>query len=78
MYRPAPPPWLQVGQANVLRAPMPGVVKSLMCGPGDAVEEGSTLVTLEAMKMQNPLFAPKTGVVSGSYVGSGTAAPYQS
>ena len=45
---------------------MPGVVKSLMCGPGDAVEEGSTLVTLEAMKMQNPLFAPKTGVVSGA------------
>ncbi len=28
------------------------------------VEEGASLVTLEAMKMQNPLFAPMTGKVS--------------
>ena len=29
--------------------------------------EGAIIVTLEAMKMQNPLFAPKTGIVSISY-----------
>ena len=28
------------------------------------MEEGSSLVTLEAMKMQNPLFAPMTGKVN--------------
>ena len=28
------------------------------------VEEGAIVVTLEAMKMQNPLFAPMTGKVS--------------
>lgn len=42
---------------------MPGVVKSIVCEAGDSVEEGTTIVTLEAMKMQNPLFAPKTGKV---------------
>ncbi len=45
---------------------MPGVVKSLSCGVGDHVEEGSVLVTLEAMKMLNPLPAPRTGTVSSS------------
>ena len=42
---------------------MPGVVKSIACEAGDSVEEGTTIVVLEAMKMQNPLFAPMTGKV---------------
>ena len=54
---------LQSDQLNTLRAPMPGVVKALDCSVGETVEEGTPLVTLEAMKMQNPLFAPKTGKV---------------
>lgn len=54
---------LQESQLNLLRAPMPGVVKSIACMVGDSVEEGSTIVVLEAMKMQNPLFAPMTGKV---------------
>ena len=54
---------LQEGQSHILRAPMPGVVKSISCEPGDSVEEGTNIVTLEAMKMQNPLFAPMTSKV---------------
>lgn len=54
---------MQEGQLNILRAPMPGVVKSIACEAGDSVEEGTTIVVLEAMKMQNPLFAPMTGKV---------------
>ena len=54
---------LQEDQAHILRAPMPGVVKKIQCEEGDSVAEGSIIVTLEAMKMQNPLFAPKTGRV---------------
>lgn len=54
---------MQEGQLNLLRAPMPGVVKSIACEVGDLVEEGTTIVVLEAMKMQNPLFAPMTGKV---------------
>ena len=48
---------------NILKAPMPGVVKSILCKAGDLVEEGANIVTLEAMKMQNPLFAPMSGKV---------------
>ena len=54
---------MQEGQLNLLREPMPGVVKSIACEVGDLVEEGTTIVVLEAMKMQNPLFAPMTGKV---------------
>ena len=45
---------------------MPGVVKKIQCEEGDSVVEGTIIVTLEAMKMQNPLFAPMTGRVSES------------
>ena len=44
---------------------MPGVVKKIQCQEGDSVAEGAIIVTLEAMKMQNPLFAPMTGIVRG-------------
>ena len=53
---------------NVLRAPMPGVVKSVLCKVGDEVEVGMEVLTLEAMKMQMPLFAPNTGKVTALYV----------
>ena len=42
---------------------MPGVVKEIKCAENEVVEEGTHLVTLEAMKMQNPLSAPKSGKV---------------
>ena len=50
---------------------MPGVVKKIQCEEGDSVAEGTIIVTLEAMKMQNPLFAPMTGIVSGGRGGGG-------
>lgn len=42
---------------------MHGMVKSIACEAGDLVAEGTTIVVVEAMKMQNPLFAPMTGKV---------------
>ena len=42
---------------------MPGLVKMIACKEGDSVEAGTTVVILEAMKMQNPLIAPISGVV---------------
>ena len=53
----------QESHAHLLYAPMPGVVKSIGCEVGDSVQEGSIVVTLEAMKMQNPLYAPMSGKV---------------
>ena len=42
---------------------MPGVVKKIQCEAGDSVDEGTVVVILEAMKMQNPLHSPMTGTV---------------
>lgn len=47
-----------------LRSPMPGTVVSVSVADGDAVEEGQTVVTVEAMKMEHKLTAPVAGVVS--------------
>ncbi len=52
------------GGRRELRASMPGIVVDIKCAEGDAVEEGQTLVVLEAMKMQNPLGAEAAGKIT--------------
>ena len=47
-----------------LRAAMPGIVVDIKVAEGATVEEGQTLVVLEAMKMQNPLVAETAGKVT--------------
>ncbi len=71
---PPPPPAAAVPPAN-----HPGAVKSPMVGtvflagepgakpfvsPGQAVKEGDTLLIIEAMKVMNPIVAPRSGTVS--------------
>jgi propionyl-CoA carboxylase alpha chain len=50
--------------SKLLLCPMPGVITSVSVKPGDAVEAGQTLATVEAMKMENVLKAERRGVVS--------------
>ena len=47
------------GRAEIaaLRAPMPGLVVRVAVDEGDAVEEGDTVLIVEAMKMENELRA---------------------
>lgn len=52
------------GGKQELRAAMPGIVIDVKVAVGDRVEEGRTLVVLEAMKMQNPLAAEAAAVVT--------------
>ena len=51
-----------------LTAPMPGTVAKVLVEEGDEVEEGQTLLVLEAMKTEQSVAAPRAGrVVSLPY-----------
>jgi acetyl-CoA/propionyl-CoA carboxylase biotin carboxyl carrier protein len=46
-----------------LRAPMPGLIVAVHASEGAVIEEGGSLCTLEAMKMENEIIAPRRGRV---------------
>ena len=47
-----------------LKAPMPGLVVSVLVEEGQAVKQGQVLLVLESMKMQNELKAPRDGTIA--------------
>ena len=49
--------------ADVVEAPMPGLVRAILTAPGRSVTTGERLAVLEAMKMEHALRAPRDGVV---------------
>ncbi len=51
------------GTAKIV-SPMPGKLVRILAKPGAEVAAGDGIVVVEAMKMQNELKSPKTGVVS--------------
>jgi acetyl/propionyl-CoA carboxylase alpha subunit len=53
-----------VSRDGRIKAPIPGQIKSVFAAEGDRVEVGQPLFILEAMKMENEVHAPKSGVVS--------------
>ena len=55
----------------VITSPMSGRIVSLSASPNKAVNKGQPLASLEAMKMENEIAAPKTGIVKEVYVQSG-------
>ena len=54
-----------------LRSPMQATVVTVVVADGDEVAEGDLVVVLEAMKMEQPLHAHRSGTVSGLAVGVG-------
>jgi len=46
-----------------LRAPMPGKILAVLVNVGDKVNEDDEVIMLEAMKMENPIYAPAGGTV---------------
>lgn len=47
-----------------LRAPMPGAVIEIHAAPGQRVARGDPLLTIESMKLQTVLSAPRDGTVA--------------
>jgi biotin carboxyl carrier protein len=54
-------------------APMPGKVVRILAKEGDSVEAGQGIFVVEAMKMQNEVRSPKSGVVEKLAVSEGQA-----
>ena len=52
---------------------MPGTILDVKASAGQAVKEGDLLMILEAMKMENEIFAPCAGTVSSVAVAKGAA-----
>ena len=58
------------GDGSVM-SPMPATVVAINAIPGQAVTEGETLIVLEAMKMEMPIKAPRSGVVTAVHCAKG-------
>ena len=55
----------------MVRAPMPGLVLAIPVEVGASVTHGQTVVVLEAMKMENDLSSPRTGIIKEVRVNKG-------
>lgn len=54
-----------------LKAPMPGLVVSVLVAEGEPIQKGQVMIILESMKMQNELKAPRDGVMGRVRVKAG-------
>jgi len=52
------------GGEDIVKSPMAGLVTAIRVKPGDPVTKGQVVVTVEAMKMEHQLKAPRDGVVA--------------
>jgi pyruvate carboxylase len=59
------------GEATHIGAPMPGSIASVAVKPGQKVNAGDLLVTIEAMKMETGLHADRAGTVKAVHVTAG-------
>ena len=59
--------------SNVVAAPLPGTITKVLVNEGDKVKKGDTLLTMEAMKMENSITAEADGIVRKVHVGVGAS-----
>ncbi|MFT4539439.1 MAG: biotin carboxyl carrier protein [Planctomycetota bacterium] len=61
------------GGGGPVEAVMPGIVVELLVKEGELVKEGTPMLILEAMKMQNEILAPADGLIATIHVEAGQA-----
>ncbi len=57
--------------ARIVAAPLPGKILAIKVKEGDTAEKGNLLLTIEAMKMENEIFAAEQGKISKIFVNTG-------
>lgn len=70
---PAAAPAVPAGAGDPVTSPMPGTILDVRCQQGQAVKNGDILFILEAMKMENEIFAGKDGTVTSVCVSKGSS-----
>jgi len=66
-----PAPQVKPAAEGVCTAPMPGVVLEIKVTKGQKVKKDDLLLVLEAMKMENEVFAQNSGTVVEIYTAKG-------
>nr|WP_255663872.1 pyruvate carboxylase [Nitratireductor sp. B36] len=61
----------EAGNEAHVGAPMPGVVSTLAVKPGQSVQSGDVLLSIEAMKMETALHAERDGTIAEVLVSAG-------
>jgi biotin carboxyl carrier protein len=56
---------------TIIKAPIPGLVRKIHVKVGDVVTKDQTLLTLDAMKLENEIPAPRAGTVKSISVQPG-------
>jgi len=58
---------------NIIRAPLPGTIIDVLVSVGDTIEEGQSVLILEAMKMESEIHSPISGKVKSIKVQKGSS-----
>ena len=56
-----------------VKAPMPGMILKINKKAGEKIEQGESVIILEAMKMENDLKASASGIIENIFVKEGSA-----
>ena len=60
-----------LGASGIIKAPMPGRIARILVEKGASIQRGTSLLVLEAMKMENEIPAPADGVIDEIFVNAG-------
>ena len=64
-------PTVEAGNPNQVGAPMPGRIVAIAVRAGETVTAGQRLLSIEAMKMETPVYSPRAGTVADVMVKAG-------